>query len=59
MSFQTRKNFVHLWNTNYDIFDEIRWLRGGPLTAIYLIKAPEGRKDNIKIDYIGSTFNIG
>ncbi len=22
MSFQTRKTFGHLWNTNYDIFDE-------------------------------------
>ncbi len=26
MSFQTRKTFVHLQNTNEDIFDEIREL---------------------------------
>ncbi len=26
MSFQIRKTFVHLWNTNEDIFDEIQEL---------------------------------
>ncbi len=31
MSFQTRKAFVHLRNTNYDIFDELWELSDPPI----------------------------
>ncbi len=30
MLLQTRKTFVHLWNTNEDIFDEIQELSDPP-----------------------------
>ncbi len=35
MSFQTRKTFIHLQNTNYDILDEIRQL-SDPKKAVML-----------------------
>ncbi len=37
MSFQTRKTFVHLRNTNYGIFDEIRELSDPAYTAMELL----------------------
>ncbi len=36
MSFQTCKTFVYFWNTNQDIFDEIRELSGPQYTAAQL-----------------------
>jgi len=43
MSFQTRKTFVHLQNTNEDICDEIGELSVPPKTATQL-KYPQVRK---------------
>jgi len=36
MLFQTRKTFVHLRNTNEDIFNEIITISVPPLTAVQL-----------------------
>jgi len=33
MSFQTRKTFIHLWNTNKDLIDEIGQISVPPLPA--------------------------
>ncbi len=33
MSFQTRKTFIHLWNTNEDIFDYIWKLSDPPIDS--------------------------
>ncbi len=45
MSFQTRKTFVHLWNTNDDIFDEIWELSDPPIDskATDTFKAQKGK----------------
>ncbi len=44
---QTRNNFVHLWNTNEDILDEIRPFLDSNATDRF--KAQKGSKDIIKI----------
>jgi len=48
MSFHTRKTFVHLRNTNEDIFDEIQELSVNSIDSnlINTCKAQKGRKDS-------------
>ncbi len=43
MSFQTRKTFVHLRNTNWDVFDEIGELSDPPIdsNATEMFPGPE------------------
>ncbi len=59
MSFQTRKTFVHLRNTNEDIFDTFRELSEPPIDSKdpYTIKAQKRSKEIGKIirDISGST----
>ncbi len=60
MSLQTRKTFIHFWNTNEDIFDQI-WTfwpcRDSNVTTVF--KAQKDSMDIIKIvhvtDYCGTT----
>ncbi len=56
MSFQTRKAFVHLQNTNEDIFDEIRELSYPNATDRF--KAQKGSKDIIKIVHVTSVVQL-
>ncbi len=51
MSFQTHKTFVHLQNTNEDIFDEIRELSDPPIdsNATTVFKAQKRWKDIVQI----------
>ncbi len=51
MSFQICKTFVHLRNTNEDIFDEIRELSDPPIDSLgtTTVKAQKGSKNIIKI----------
>ncbi len=51
MSFQTRKTFVHLQNTNYDICYESRELSDPPIDSNdpNTIKAQKHSKDIVKI----------
>ncbi len=57
MSFQTSKTFVHLWNTNEDIFDEI-WELSDSLAldsnATIMFKTQKGSKDIAKIVHVTS-----
>ncbi len=54
MSFQTHKTFVHLCNTNYDIFYEIQELSDPPSegNATPTFKVQKSRKDIIKIVHV-------
>ncbi len=54
MSFQTRKTFVHLQNTNYDIFDEFWELSDPPIDSkdSNTIKVQKRNKDIIKIIHV-------
>ncbi len=56
MSFQTRKAFVHLWNTNEDIFDAFRELSDPPIDSkdLNTIKAKKRSKDIVKIIHVTS-----
>ncbi len=56
MSFQTRKIFVHLWNTNQDIFDEFRELSDPPIDSKdpNTIKAQKCSKEIFKIIHVTS-----
>ncbi len=55
MSFQTRKTFVHLWNTNSYIYDEIRDLSDPPYSsATETFKTQKGSKDIIKKVHVTS-----
>ncbi len=55
MSFQTGKTFVHLRNTNYDIFDEIRaFWPSIDSNATDTVKAQKGSKDIVKIVHVTS-----
>ncbi len=56
MSFQTCKTFVHLHNTNYNIFDEIRELPDPPIDSnvINTIKVQKRSKDISKIIHVAS-----
>ncbi len=59
MSFQTCKTFVHLQNTNDDIFDEIQELSdpidSKPTTTF---KAPKGSKHIVKIVHVTSVVQL-
>jgi len=54
MSFQTLKTFVHLQNTNEDLFDEIRDLSDPSIdsNAITTFKAEKVSKDIVKIVHV-------
>ncbi len=56
MSFQTRNTFVHLWNTNEDMFDEIRELSDPPIDskATDTFEAQKDSKEIIKIVHVTS-----
>ncbi len=54
MLFQTRKTFVHLRNTNEDVFDEIRELSDPPETATQL-KCSQVQK---RSKYISKTVHV-
>ncbi len=56
MSFQTRKTFVHLRNTNKNIFDEIRELSDPPIDSkgTITIKVQKRSKDIDKIVHVTS-----
>ncbi len=57
MLFQTFKTFVHLWNTNEDIFNEIQKLSDPPYidsNTTDTFKAQKGSKDIVKIVHVTS-----
>ncbi len=56
MSFQTRKTFDHLRNTNWDIFDEIREISDPPIDSkgTTMVKAKKHSKDIVKIAHVTS-----
>ncbi len=56
LSFQTCKTFVHLRNTNLDIFDEFWELSDPPIDSKdpYTIKVQKGSKDIVKIIHVTS-----
>ncbi len=60
MSFQTRKTFVHLQNTNEDIFDAIRELSGPPIESKdpYKINAQKRIKEIVKIIHVTSVVQL-
>ncbi len=60
MSFQTCKTFVHLRNTNEDIFDEFRELSDPPIDSKdpYTIKVQKRSKDIVKIIHVASVVRI-
>ncbi len=56
MSFQTRKNFVHLQNTIWDILDENREACDCPIDCqtINTVKVQKSMKDKVRIVHLPS-----
>ncbi len=56
MSFKTCKTFVHLQNTNEDIFDAFRELSDPPIDRKdpYMIKVQKRSKEVVKIIHVTS-----
>jgi len=54
MSFHTRKTFIHLQNTNEDIFDEIGWLSEACIYSktINTFNAQKATKDIFKTVHV-------